>query len=131
MGMFDYFEVDIDILPVDESTKEKMKVQGNFQTKDFDCTMNRIYVTEEGELTRYVYTNDYLEYLNSKGEWFPNVGEPNPENGVLEKIPFHGLVEFYDIIDGEWFEFLAKFSDNKLVEITLNRQYVLNNIKEI
>ena len=38
-------------------------------------------------------------------------------NVRLETIPHHGYVNFYTSISKKWYEFNAKFTDGKLVEI--------------
>jgi len=61
----------------------------SFQTKDFDCFMDRYTITADGYLLR---------------------------NG--ESVPFHGMINFYTYTrDDMWFEYEAKFTDGRLVEI--------------
>jgi len=67
----------------------------SFQTKDFDCRMDHYTITAEGTLVK---------------------------EGV--EIPFHGLLNFYTYTqDDWWFEYDAKFTDGKLVEIRVIEIY--------
>ncbi len=34
-----------------------------------------------------------------------------------EEIPFHGFINLYGDIDEDWYDFYAKFTDGKLMEI--------------
>lgn len=61
----------------------------SFQTKDFDCLMDHYTITGDGTLTK---------------------------DGV--PVPFHGMVNFYTFTpEHMWFEYNAKFTDGKLIEI--------------
>lgn len=60
-----------------------------FQTKDFECSMLDKYVIRaDGRLLRYD-----------------------------EDTNFHGILNFYDLKNGVWHEYNAKFTDGKLIEI--------------
>jgi hypothetical protein len=93
----------------------------DWQTKDFDCDMTEIYITNEGELkiNRWNY-----EAVPKKERPYPNdedlpglAGSLRRVNEQLEPISYHGYVNFYSGVGDEWFEFNAKFENGKLVEI--------------
>lgn len=109
-------------LPI--SDKEKADLSGeSFQTKDFDCTMTEIYITEDGKLTRNNWTYETVPeeerpYPNGEG-LFGIMGSLRRVNERIEPIPFHGIFCFYGIGHSEkWYEFYAKFNDGNLVTIT-------------
>ena len=76
-----------------------------FQTKDLDCRLDTFEITPEGELIR---TKSY--------NW-----ETEKQDTETVKIPFHGILNFYDIERGQWHEYNAKFTEGKLVEISQGR----------
>lgn len=92
MGMYDNLMINVDKLPLSDVDKKRLADE-QFQTKSFDCTLTEIYITDEGELK-----------INRMDE-------------QLVTIPYHGWINFYTDCEGEWFEFNAKFTDGKLVEI--------------
>ena len=129
MGMFDYLFIDTNMLPISDEEKIIIGNEPGWQTKDFDNILTEIYITNDGELkiNRWVY------------ETVPKEERPHPDDdGVLglagslertnvrlETIPHHGYVNFYTFISNsestppsnKWYEFNAKFTDGKLVEI--------------
>lgn len=119
--MFDYLFINTNKLPVSEEEKETIGDKPGWQTKDFDCELTEIYITDEGELkiNRFemqIVPKEERPYPNGKGlEEF--VGSMRRTNQRLETIPFHGCVNFYSDIKGQWYEFNAKFTDGKLQEI--------------
>jgi hypothetical protein len=117
MGMFDYLIVSIDKLPLTTEEKEKWGDKFHFQTKELDCTLTNVHITDDGELKVSRFTDKHLDYLRSIGEAFANYGIPNKEHERLDKINYHGILEFHDLVEDVWFEFGAKFTDGNLVEI--------------
>ena len=121
MGMFDYLFIDTNMLPVSDEEKIIIGDEPGWQTKDFENIMTEIYITNDGELK----INQW-EY-----EVVPKEERPHPDDDVLsglvgslrrsnenlETIPHHGYVNFYTSISKKWYEFNAKFTDGKLVEI--------------
>jgi hypothetical protein len=121
MGMFDYLFIDTNMLPISDEEKIIIGDEPGWQTKDFDNVMTEIYITNDGELK----INQW-EYEVVPKEERPHpdddgiagmVGSLRRSNESLETIPHHGYVRFYDSINREWYEFNAKFTDGKLVEI--------------
>jgi len=116
--MFDYLIISTDKLPVTDEEKKKIGKNPGWQTKDFDCQMTEIYITDEGELKM-----NHWEY-----ETVPKEERPHPNddgllgmmgmlkrvNERLETIPMHGYVNFYTDVKGDWYEFNAKFTNGKL-----------------
>lgn len=84
MGMFDDITCE-HALPGDPQPPGK-----DFQTKDFDCLMDKYTITADG--------------------WLLKDGE---------SVPFHGLLEFhtYSTKTHIWFSYEAKFTDGRLVQI--------------
>jgi hypothetical protein len=118
MGMFDYLYINTDKLPVSNEEKKFIGENPNWQTKDFDCCLTEIYITDEGELkiNRWNYEEVPKEerlYPDGKG-LLGLMGSLKRVNERLEVIPYHGYIKFYSVIENDWYEFFAKFSDGKL-----------------
>jgi hypothetical protein len=121
MGMFDYLFIDTNMLPISDEEKIIIGDEPGWQTKDFENIMTEIYITNDGELK----INQW-EYESVPKEERPHpdddglsglVGSLRRSNENLETIPHHGYVNFYTSISKKWYEFNAKFTDGKLVEI--------------
>ena len=121
MGMFDYLFIDTNMLPISDEEKIIIGDEPGWQTKDFDNVMTEIYITNDGELK----INQW-EYEDVPKEERPHpdddgikglFGSVRRSNESLETIPHHGYARFYSSINREWYEFNAKFTDGKLVEI--------------
>lgn len=112
MGMFDTIKVSLDKLPVSDEEREMLKKEKNlwWQTKDFECVLTEIYITDEGELKVNYPEDDGLLGI---------MGSLRRANERLEMIPFHGVFHFYTLLDNNgWMEFEAKFTNGKLDAIT-------------
>lgn len=80
--------------------------QLDFQTKDFDCYLDDYCIKEDGTLLR-------AERPDEGSEWKESI------------VAFHGFVNFYtyegggskDSAPGLWFEYEAKFTDGKCVDV--------------
>jgi hypothetical protein len=116
MGMFDYIIIDSQKLPVSSTEKELLKNK-TFQTKDLENCLLSYEITNENELMLHNIKEEKTSKL------IPVIREMDDEENVLdkeiihEKIPFHGLLRFYTPINNTWYEFKAKFTDDKLVSI--------------
>ena len=78
---------------------------GAFQTKDFDCCMDRITIRADGRL------------VHDKRAWTSH------DAATATDLNFHGIFNFYDYtISRGWHEYEAKFTDGALVEIALASQ---------
>jgi len=73
----------------------------DFQTKDFHRALDLYTITAEGKL------------LFDSG-WPGTDGEACPP----KEITFHGILNFYTFEGDNWFEYNAKFTDGRLIEIT-------------
>lgn len=115
MGMFDYVEVD----------KAHGLPDVEYQSKDFDCEMTTIRITENGHLE--IERCDY-ESVPKAERPYPNedgflgmMGSMRKINCHWDDLRFHGIFNFYGQsgpnISEDWLEYSAKFSDGKLVEI--------------
>jgi len=116
MGMFDYIRCEA---PLPDGFK------GELQTKDFDCEMVEHLITADGRLM--------LEQIDSVEE-VPKAERPYPDApegssmsfvGCIRTIrsrhqsDFHGVIRFYGGDRHEWHEYRAKFTDGRLVSISL------------
>lgn len=122
MSMFDSLFININKLPITEEERIVIGDKKEWQTKDFDCELTEIYITDDDELkiNRWEY------------ETVPKEERPYPDddglkglfgcikrvNERLETIPYHGIINFYGKHNNDWFEFFAKFTDGKLVSIS-------------
>lgn len=111
MGMFDNLHINTDKLPVSDEEKKLIGKNPNWQTKDFDCMLTDIHITDEGELTIRKFTYGWDE---TKKNGLGTMGVLTEENVRTEIIPHHGYVNFYSNIGNEWYEFFAKFTNGKL-----------------
>jgi len=118
MGMFDNLFINTDKLPVSDEEKVLIGNNPDWQTKDFDCDMTEIYITDEGELkiNRWNYESvPKEERPHPDGEGLLGLmGSLRRVNERLETIPYHGYVNFYSKIKEDWYEFSAKFTNGKL-----------------
>lgn len=128
MGMFDYIRCEYP-LP-DEGANEL-----EYQTKDTpDQFMEHYLITSDGRLLKTTESVAYTEKEYEKLEpsawgvrpWFRRVK-------IEEEVPYHGYIEFYSSnimasgprgvvtankAEPTWWEYRAKFTDGKLVELT-------------
>jgi hypothetical protein len=111
MGMFDTLIINTDKLPVTDEEKKLIGKNPSWQTKDFDCMMTEIYITDEGELKINKHSWGWDE---TQKNGFGTDGVITRENERMETIPHHGYVNFYSNIGKDWYEFFAKFTNGKL-----------------
>lgn len=137
MGLFDTLTCHYPLPGLSDPTSVE------FQTKDLGCLMKRYTITREGRLIEH-----YEEYENRPENERPLYGTPEwntlfgPLFGALRvragserdiDTNYHGWLQFYgDCRTGErhtgrdqlhpelweWFEYRAKFTDGKVVELT-------------
>lgn len=116
--MFDNLIINTEKLPVSDEEKKAIGENPNWQTKDFDCILTEIYITDDGELkiNRWNYEEvPKEERPHPDGEGILGLmGSLKRANERLETIPYHGYVNFYSDIKGNWYEFFAKFTNGKL-----------------
>lgn len=119
--MFDYVFVKTSMLPVSESEAKIIGDKPGWQTKDLDCQMTEIYITEEGKLQVNKWTYEIV----------PKEERPHPEDdgilgmmGMLKRVNEHledittePTLTFYSDVKGKWYEFTAIFENAKLKEI--------------
>ena len=128
MGMFDTLYVNLNLLPITSDEQEFLeKGDGcDFQTKDFDCEMTEVYITDEGELkiNRFGYEEvpkEERRHPNAEGI-LGLAGSLRRVNQRLETVLYHGIVNFYTYKDEVSFDFFAKFDEGKLDIITGGRE---------
>ena len=119
--MFDTLIINTDKLPVTDEEKKLIGENFGWQTKDFDCNLTEIYITDEGELkiNRWDYEKIQKEEIpHPNGEGLLGlIGSLKRVNERLEVIKHHGYINFYSNIGNDWYEFFAKFTDGKLAFI--------------
>jgi hypothetical protein len=109
MGMFDTIWVDSKRLPVSENEQQLLSKE-SFQTKSLDRLLLNFRITDQGD----------LEYLDKLADWEEEENS-TPKSGKWLKIKdIHGYITFYTSLDKEWYEFIAKFTDGKLVDVFRN-----------
>jgi hypothetical protein len=115
MGMFDSLKINSEKLPVPENEKILLK-NIVFQTKDLERSLLLYFISDSGELLlaeTFDEENpeDKIPVSFMEGEIDLN------EIKIYTKIAFHGYLVFYTLIEKTWYEFKAKFTDDKLVSI--------------
>ena len=134
MGMFDTITCHYPLPGLSDPTSIE------FQTKDLERLLNRYTITREGRLIEH-----YEEYekcpeneqpIYGTPEWDttlgPLIGALSVKKGSERDIDtnYHGWLQFYGDFDPqtgrdqiqaercEWFEYRARFTDGKIVELT-------------
>lgn len=115
MGMFDWVKVK---MPLPDSPGNDI----DFQSKDTeDQFLTHYTITADGRLTKPKITR-YEDRSDPKAEGFMSVlGMATPIIDGEVEIPFHGYIHFhhYNNKTREYWNYRAKFTDGKCVEITL------------
>lgn len=93
MGMFDELEINKKHLP--DHLKEN---ETGWQTKSYECLLDTLKITEEGELL--VYRSD----LWGNGE-------------KIEETNYTGEIRFYNEVNNDWIEFVAFFERGKMIKL--------------
>lgn len=122
MGMFDTIFINNNMLPISDEEKKLIGENPNWQTKDLDCDLSEIYITDNGQLTINRWE---LECVPKEERPYPDadglrglIGSMRRVNERLEVIYHHGYIKFYSSVGGKWYQFLAKFTDGRLESIT-------------
>ena len=128
MGMFDELHCEFPLPDAVVQNKE-------FQTKSFECLLDRYTITSDGRLILH-----QVEYEPVPEEERPHYGTPEWEKNPLAQImgslrsvpigdveiPFHGDVIFYTSLgngpDSERFEYRARFTEGQLQWIKRQRE---------
>ena len=105
MGVFDHLRVES---PLPDGQTDIL----DFQTKNLDCLLFRYTITADGKLFRDDVEYDY-EMSKARGLSVVR------RTGTKTEIPHHGLIRFYAGSPADWREYVAKFTDGRLVEIVL------------
>ena len=97
--MFDYLNVDKKFFPQIKEIEENNYSLSNFQTKDFDNSLENYYVDENGNLFIEKVEYSFIENKETpkKGKWTPPFFQ---EEKSRTKIPyaFTGIVNAYDYL---------------------------------
>ncbi len=119
MGMYDYIKIDTALLPV---TQDELKGKDTeWQTKDFDCELLNVFITNDGEIEIERCEREFIpasrEVVDSDVHSTQKLGSSKIISTTREKVEYHGMISFYS----SDFHFTAKFTDNKLVGVTRNK----------
>ncbi|WP_031529558.1 hypothetical protein [Dyadobacter crusticola] len=111
MGMFDTLLFDINLLPVSDEEKQLL-LNEEFQTKSLDNLLRTYRITEKGNLLYGVYSSDFLDDYAPACQY----------EKWIEVPEVHGYISFYTSLtdSNRWYEFVAKFTNGKLVEVFRN-----------
>lgn len=118
MGMFDYLRCDMPL-------PSKWPSDGfRFQTKDTDAQyMERYTITADGLLIHHMVR---YEGVPREERPFPDAepGDWRSICGIVRSIPtgdvevpMHGDLNFYEMKDGAWISFVARFTEGRCVHI--------------
>ena len=123
MGMYDYLKINVDLLPISTEEKNRLRDRCEWQTKDLDCTLTEVVVTDDEHLTisRWEYEEVPLEerpYPNDTG-FLSLAGSLRRVNKRMESVNHHLFVNFYTDVDDIWYEFKAEFNHGKLIKIEI------------
>lgn len=99
----------------------------SFQSKNFDCLLDTYKITADGDLTVFEYDNEVDGVYDDSHPTFAGLSKRKRVNERWEIVPYHGVFNFYggqwsnelQSHQGTWAEYVAKFTDGKLVEITV------------
>lgn len=113
MGMFDSIIINVEKLPVTEEEKTVLK-NAVFQTKNLEKLLLLYSISDNGELLLSKQKNgaSFEPVFLVEYETIPIL-----DNDSFEKTPCHGYLNFYTSISSLWYEFEAKFTDDKLISI--------------
>ena len=107
MGMYDTLLINTNCLPISAEEIELLSKE-EFQTKSLDNCLICYRITDEGFLECEESSRELLRTSSTGTNW-KRVDE------------VHGYVTFYTMTKAkEWYEFIAKFTDGKLVKIFRN-----------
>jgi hypothetical protein len=113
MGMFDSIIINAEKLPVTEDEKIVLK-DAVFQTKHLEKLLLVYMISDNDELLllkrKNSISSEPISFIGDETESIPNYN-------AVEKITYHGYLNFYTDISSIWYEFEAKFTDDKLISI--------------
>lgn len=110
MGMFDDLTCHYPLPQPDSENRT------DFQTKSFDCEMERYTITAEGRLIYHYREWEETPVAELEDPENPWIGAIQVKAGSEKDVDknYHGFIHFY----GSAGYFMAKFTDGKVVEIT-------------
>ena len=128
MGMYDTLYINKNKLPLTEEEKNLINDDQEWQTKDLDCVLTEVYITDDGE----------LKINNFEYEMVPEEQRPHPNaegllglagsirriNERLETLNLTGMIKFYGTIKDKWYLFYARFENGKLQQIVGGLDYI-------
>lgn len=118
MGLYDYLKISASNLPLSNKERQIINDDTIWQTKDFDCILTTVEITNEGK----------VRYLDVEYDWDDSVKRnlyllTGQLGGMVEKekkwidILYHGFIMFGNTINDSRYRFKAKFTDGILVNI--------------
>ena len=118
MGMYDYLKISASRLPLSEEEKLIINDDTEWQTKDFDCLLTTVEITDEGKIRYLDIEYDWDD--NAKGGLYQLTGQLGGmvvKEKTWKDIPYHGFVIFHKTINNVWYRFNAKFTDGQLTKV--------------
>lgn len=126
MGMFDDVIIDTNKLPVSDKEKQIIGDNPGWQTKDFDCILTEIYITDNLMINRW--DHETVPINERPDPEYPVIGSVRRINEHLEiLVNYTGCVNFYTNINKDWYEFYAEFKNGKLIDITGGKDNYLDD----
>ena len=126
MGMFDSVIIDTNKLPVSDEEKKIIGNGRDWQTKDFDCILTEIHITDE--LKMNTWDQEIVPIDERPDPDYPFIGSVRRINERLELINHTGHVNFYCDVNSDWYEFYAEFKNGKLISIEGGKDNYLDEI---
>jgi hypothetical protein len=124
MGMFDYLKISTEKLPLSPDEKRAVGENHEWQTKDFDCILSTAEITDDGKLRFFSF-----KYAWDEDAVSPMTKITGRKGGLIRvdeewiDVPHHGYVRFYGSANNVWYEFMAKFTEGVLVNITVLKDH--------
>ena len=118
MGLYDYLKISANKLPLSNKERQIINDDTIQQTKDFDCILTTVEITNEGKVRYLDIEYDWDD--NVKGGLYQLTGQLG---GMVAKekkwidILYHGFIMFGNTVNGIGYRFKAKFTDGILVNI--------------
>lgn len=110
MGMFDWIAVEVPLPDVVQNESE-------YQTKDFDCLMEKYVINKNGELYKEKWEYEWVDDPNSVFGGYERKIEGSYRREYLTN--FHGDITFYNgRVRGKWRDYKARFTEGRLSSIT-------------
>lgn len=106
MGMYDTLKINVAQLPISDEEKAQWQAANvEFQTKSLERRLATYTITEDGFLNR------------EDARWVLDDDE-DPASDRVRLADAHGRIYFYTYIGNEYVEFLARFREGRLTDLS-------------